>query len=169
MLKKLVKYGNSTSLVIDKAILEILGMDDSSMVKLQTDGKSLIITPVKGDPKAAKLSYGVDEAMDLARMASYESFQNQHCNISKDQKQLIEKGTADITAKYAKEIESFLKIRVTPDFRSEIANITEKYDPVSQAKEYGLEFNKIKYRFCPALEKMDQEIAQLEEKHLPKK
>lgn len=49
MLKKLAKYGNSTTLVIDKAILELLNMNESSIVKLHTDGKSLIITPVEQD------------------------------------------------------------------------------------------------------------------------
>lgn len=51
MLKKLAKYGNSTTLVIDKAILELLNMNESSIVKLHTDGKSLIITPVEQDDK----------------------------------------------------------------------------------------------------------------------
>jgi antitoxin component of MazEF toxin-antitoxin module len=46
MIKKLVKYGNSTALVLDKAILELLGMTEGSSVKISTDGKSLIIAPL---------------------------------------------------------------------------------------------------------------------------
>lgn len=45
MLKKIVKYGNSSALVLDKAILELLNIREGSLVKLSTDGKSLIITP----------------------------------------------------------------------------------------------------------------------------
>src|SRR4029077_1240225 len=45
MLKKLVKYGNSTALVLDRAILELLNMKEGALVKLKTDGTSLIITP----------------------------------------------------------------------------------------------------------------------------
>ena len=45
MLKKLVKYGNSNALILDKAILEILNIEEGSIVKLKTDGKSIIITP----------------------------------------------------------------------------------------------------------------------------
>lgn len=45
MLKKIVKYGNSNALVLDKAILELLNIGEGSVVKLKTDGKSLIITP----------------------------------------------------------------------------------------------------------------------------
>src|SRR5690242_16841931 len=45
MLKKLVKYGNSNALVLDKAILELLDIEEGSIVKIKTDGSSIIITP----------------------------------------------------------------------------------------------------------------------------
>ena len=47
MLKKLVKYGNSKALVLDRAILELLNMREGALVKLKTDGKSLTITPAE--------------------------------------------------------------------------------------------------------------------------
>jgi antitoxin component of MazEF toxin-antitoxin module len=61
MLKKLVKYGNSTALVLDKAILELLGMAEGSIVKIKTDGTSLIITP-QGAQEPEKVSESVDPA-----------------------------------------------------------------------------------------------------------
>ena len=45
MLKKLVKYGNSNALILDKAILELLNIEEGSIIKLKTDGRSIIITP----------------------------------------------------------------------------------------------------------------------------
>lgn len=45
MLKKLVRYGNSNALVLDKAILELLNIAEGSVVKIKTDGRSIIITP----------------------------------------------------------------------------------------------------------------------------
>jgi antitoxin component of MazEF toxin-antitoxin module len=45
MLKKLVKYGNSNALVLDKAIMELVGIEEGSVVKIKTDGTSLILTP----------------------------------------------------------------------------------------------------------------------------
>lgn len=45
MLKKLVKYGNSNALILDRAILELLNISEGAILKLHTDGKSLIITP----------------------------------------------------------------------------------------------------------------------------
>lgn len=63
MLKKLVKYGNSTALVLDKAILELLDMTEGSVVKISTDGKSLILTPQKNVPsKQIKETYTSEEA-----------------------------------------------------------------------------------------------------------
>ena len=47
MLKKLVKYGNSKALVLDRAILELLNIKEGGLLKLKTDGKSLTITPVQ--------------------------------------------------------------------------------------------------------------------------
>jgi antitoxin component of MazEF toxin-antitoxin module len=45
MLKKNVKYGNSSALILDKALLELLNIAEGSVVKIKTDGISLIITP----------------------------------------------------------------------------------------------------------------------------
>jgi antitoxin component of MazEF toxin-antitoxin module len=47
MKKKLVKYGNSTALVIDKPILQLLSIDETAELEISTDGESLILTPVK--------------------------------------------------------------------------------------------------------------------------
>ena len=49
MLKKLVKYGNSNALILDRAIMELLNIQEGSVVKLQTDGKSLIISPAQAE------------------------------------------------------------------------------------------------------------------------
>ncbi len=57
MPKKLVKHGNSRAIVIDKAILELLKIDDETELELSTDGRSLAITPVgEADERRARLS-----------------------------------------------------------------------------------------------------------------
>jgi antitoxin component of MazEF toxin-antitoxin module len=50
MIKKLTKHGNSLALVIDKALLELLDISADTPLEIQTDGRSLIVTPAK-DPK----------------------------------------------------------------------------------------------------------------------
>ena len=46
MIKKLVSHGNSTALIIDKPILQLLKVDENTALELTTDGKNLIISPV---------------------------------------------------------------------------------------------------------------------------
>jgi len=43
--KKLSKHGNSLALVIDRAVLELLGIDEQTTLNISTDGRALIIVP----------------------------------------------------------------------------------------------------------------------------
>ncbi len=47
MIKKLSKYGNSFAIIIDKPILELLNITQKTGLKIKTDGKKIIIEPVK--------------------------------------------------------------------------------------------------------------------------
>jgi antitoxin MazE len=45
MTKKLSKHGNSLALVIDRSILELLGIDEQTTLDISTDGRVLVIAP----------------------------------------------------------------------------------------------------------------------------
>lgn len=46
--KKLAKHGNSYALIIEKPILELLGIDSNTLLQVSTpDGSSIVITPIK--------------------------------------------------------------------------------------------------------------------------
>lgn len=46
--KKLTKHGNSYALIIERPILDLLGIDSETLLQISTpDGVSIIITPVK--------------------------------------------------------------------------------------------------------------------------
>ena len=47
MIKKMVSHGNSSALIIDKPILEILKIGMDTPLEVSTDGKNLIISPVQ--------------------------------------------------------------------------------------------------------------------------
>jgi antitoxin component of MazEF toxin-antitoxin module len=47
MIKKMVSHGNSSALIIDKPILEILKISEDTPLEVSTDGKNLIISPVR--------------------------------------------------------------------------------------------------------------------------
>ncbi|PJZ59449.1 AbrB family transcriptional regulator [Leptospira adleri] len=46
MVKKLIQHGNSSALIIEKPILELLHITSDTSLDIRTDGKSLIITPI---------------------------------------------------------------------------------------------------------------------------
>ena len=46
MIKTLQKHGNSQALVIEKALMDALGIDKDSKLQVSVSGQSLIITPV---------------------------------------------------------------------------------------------------------------------------
>lgn len=50
MIKKMVQHGNSSALIIDKPIMELLNIDPETPLEISTDGENLIISPVN-DPE----------------------------------------------------------------------------------------------------------------------
>jgi antitoxin MazE len=54
MIKKLSKHGNSLALVIDRSILELLGIDEKTSLELSTDGESLVVAPVRDKKRKQK-------------------------------------------------------------------------------------------------------------------
>lgn len=46
MIKKLTVHGNSSALVIDKAILDLLNITTATPLEISTDGKNIVISPV---------------------------------------------------------------------------------------------------------------------------
>lgn len=53
--KTLIKHGNSLALVIDKPILEMLGIGADTPLKICTDGDALLISPVRDEARQAEL------------------------------------------------------------------------------------------------------------------
>lgn len=53
MVKRLTKHGNSLALVLDRGVLDLLEIDADTPLSITTDGKCLIVTPVR-DPERQK-------------------------------------------------------------------------------------------------------------------
>ncbi len=61
MKKRLVRHGNSRALVIDKAILDLLKIDDDTELEVTTDGRSLTVTPQhEAEARRARLDAALD-------------------------------------------------------------------------------------------------------------
>ena len=51
MRKRLTKHGNSLALLIEKPILELLGVDADTPFDITTDGQALVLTPVRDEKR----------------------------------------------------------------------------------------------------------------------
>ncbi|HEX4052647.1 MAG TPA: hypothetical protein VHX86_00135 [Tepidisphaeraceae bacterium] len=61
MQKKLVKHGNSLALVVDRPILELVGIEADQPVEISTDdGRRLIIQHVVGPNRRRKFRESLD-------------------------------------------------------------------------------------------------------------
>ncbi|MES0488992.1 MAG: AbrB/MazE/SpoVT family DNA-binding domain-containing protein [Leptospirales bacterium] len=61
MIKKLIKHGNSSALIIDKPILELLKISDETPLEINTDGKNLIISPQTDEQAEEKVKNSLDK------------------------------------------------------------------------------------------------------------
>ena len=55
MIKKLTRHGNSHALVIDRAVLDLLKIDDDTPLEISTDGTRLIIEPIPAGDRRVKI------------------------------------------------------------------------------------------------------------------
>jgi antitoxin MazE len=62
MLKKLTRTGNSLALVLDKPLLDQVGIDADTPLEVSTDGQVIVISPVRDKRRKAKLKAIVAEA-----------------------------------------------------------------------------------------------------------
>ena len=62
MRKRLTRSGNSLALVIDKPLLEALGIDAETELEVSTDGDVLVVAPVRDRRRSKKLAEVVAEA-----------------------------------------------------------------------------------------------------------
>ena len=61
MLKKLTRHGNSLALVIDKGVLDLLEIDDQTPLHISTDGKVLIVAPVRDEERRRQFQAALEK------------------------------------------------------------------------------------------------------------
>ena len=61
MKKRLTRTGNSLALVLDKPLLEQLGIDEDTNLELSTNGDVLVVTPVRDKGREKKLRETLEE------------------------------------------------------------------------------------------------------------
>ncbi len=63
MRKNLTVIGNSLGIIIEKPILDLLGINRETQIELTTDGNRLILEPVKEEDKTAKIKAATRRVM----------------------------------------------------------------------------------------------------------
>jgi len=150
MLKKLVKYGNSNALIFDKAILELLNIKEGSLVKIRTDGISLIITPHEPAP-TEQLSPTVTNEECITNAALKVMAQNNpgfdFAGFKKKQEAVFKKYESVFTALDSNQ-EFLNSLREQPIDASSLESINER-----------------RYRYAPELRLMDEELTALSKEY----
>lgn len=62
MVKRLVRSGNSLALIIDRPLLEAMGVDADTDLEISTDGDVLVVTPIRDRKRAKRVDELVAEA-----------------------------------------------------------------------------------------------------------
>ncbi|MBI5235365.1 MAG: AbrB/MazE/SpoVT family DNA-binding domain-containing protein [Deltaproteobacteria bacterium] len=61
MIKKLTRHGNSMALVIEKGVLDLLDIDDKTPLDISTDGKILLISPVRDEKRSRRFEAALEK------------------------------------------------------------------------------------------------------------
>jgi antitoxin MazE len=61
MVKRLTKTGNSLALVLDKPLLQQLGIDEETELEISTNGDVLVVTPVRERSRERKFRKAVEK------------------------------------------------------------------------------------------------------------
>ena len=64
MIKTLTKVGNSQALILDKTMLELIGVGERGEVELQVQGDTLLVRPAGSGARRARLQEIGDEVME---------------------------------------------------------------------------------------------------------
>ena len=61
MRKRLTKTGNSLALVLDRQLLEAVGIDAKTDLEVSTDGDVIVVAPIRARRRSAKLAAALGE------------------------------------------------------------------------------------------------------------
>jgi len=57
----MIQHGNSSALIIDKPILELLNIEQNTPLEIITDGKNIIISPISDTERLNKLNSSLNK------------------------------------------------------------------------------------------------------------
>lgn len=159
MLKKLVKYGNSNALIFDKAILELLEISEGSVLKIKTDGKSLIITPhtvAKEEKVSETVTY-----VDALRAGALERMIKDYTGVTSEQGQMLAQELKELSDKRMLALETLVK---NNDYSKALQLLVQKHGNTN-SPEFINALNELQGQFSPELARMNSQLLNFEKNH----
>lgn len=154
MLKKLVKYGNSNALVLDKAILELLNIEEGSVLKISTDGRSITLTPHETSNQQQIIEpvtsqYAMLMPLFKERIKNFKNFDPA--------------GEQEILSLYSEQASLLQKIHKNINNVNELQKILNHQ--YNDAAEYKAAYNNFIKKKSPRLAHLNQLIQEIETQH----
>jgi len=176
MIKKLVKYGNSQALVLDKALLEILNISDATKLKLSTDGMSLTITPLHEtseptEKPASSISTTESEAeMHYGALQAEKQKESMKSLLENAEKnQLIHKEFKAISDEFNKKYkygQRMMELTSSQHYKDSMKKIaTEAYKKNLSLEEYNDEVARFIHKAIPETKEIQEKYKALEKKY----
>lgn len=160
MLKRLIRYGNSQALVIDKALLEILNFKEGDLIKIKTDGMSLILSPAEDGSETSRVAPMKKVAITAEEAkAQNEKAEQERLLREKPMTPQMWQDIAALNLKYATALGKLVVI--IPSISSAEAAYAEHGD----SDRYMKEFLHARAQAVPELKEFDREQITLAEKH----
>ena len=170
MIKKLVKYGNSSAIVLEKPLLELLGIKEGSFFKvITTDGKSLTLTPIN-DENTSSLAPADALAVAARNVVEQQHQERDQQDVStfeqskafQDQVEMGKPFMAELFKKHAATMSFFQKTLADTDYQHEMQQLAMQYDPATQSEKFITESLTIRYKYCPEIKTFDDEMQALQ-------
>lgn len=178
MLKKLVKFGNSNALVLDKTLMSLLSLKEDSLVKLRVEGEKLIISapsdiesPVEKLKALTSNPCNTETENDLSSRFREKFLEETANDLNANDLpggQRFEKGKEQFKNFFLEHGETFSN----PEYVKRTQEITEKFQKKYLAKEINAKeylslltekINEVNKDF-PEIEKMTENLKKVSEK-----
>lgn len=162
MLKKLVKYGNSSALVLDKPLLEILNIAEGSTLKIKTDGISLIISPVDSNSDNKVIpTITPQETFTEAMSNSLDTFTK---TKTPGEGQRYFKEIKNIIARYEMPIKQLFNNK---QFTEELDELEQRFDGNQHSHEYYHAITQLQKKHNPELMSLEKEVKEISQQYAP--
>ncbi|NGX31428.1 MAG: hypothetical protein K940chlam8_00796 [Chlamydiae bacterium] len=180
MFKKLVKYGNSNALVLDRSILALLNISEGSVLKLRIEGDALIIKAADVVKPTESLMLDMENLHDKIPSSTWaptnsvmglaEENMRKFCKkVEKDPSAMeelkewlpgtenskkLEEAYKKIMPKYQNEF----KLLSGKGFKEDFDTLNKKYQGDTTSKEFFEEFRILRLKHAPKLAEFDKEM-----------